>query len=234
MRKIVWLVAGLNAILFTGLLSLFLLAEAHPLQPGAALYAVSAVDSSTAWAVGAGGTILATADGATWTPQNSRVTAALYGVSALDPAACWAVGEGGTILATGNGGLTWTRQGAAAVAPAVTGAEVDDAAGNVVITGEAASAGEDAAAESDDAGAAVGAAATAAAPPVTTATLRAVCAVSPLTVWVVGEGGVVLRTGDGGLSWTSSGGTSVSLYALTAAGSSVLAAGNNGTTRRLP
>ena len=71
---------------------------------------VSALSASFAWAVGDGGVILKTTDGATWSPQNSRVTGTLYGVSAIDPTTCWAVGGGGAILLTDDGGLTWTPQ----------------------------------------------------------------------------------------------------------------------------
>src|SRR5215470_12244769 len=71
-----------------------------------------ASDSTRAWAVGAGGTILATTDGGkTWTPQTSGVAAALWSVHFhAEGQRGWAVGEGGTILATTDGGKTWTPQ----------------------------------------------------------------------------------------------------------------------------
>jgi hypothetical protein len=58
--------------------------------------------------------------------------------------------------------------------------------------------------------------------------------VSSLTAWAVGEGGVAVKTNDGGLTWIPCGGASSSLYGLAAVGTSALAAGSNGTTRLLP
>ena len=75
------------------------------------LMAVSFVDASHGWAVGTGGTILATSDGgATWTAQRSGTSQALEGVAFVDASHGWAVGTGGTILATTNGGATWSAQ----------------------------------------------------------------------------------------------------------------------------
>jgi len=55
---------------------------------------VSAVDASTAWAVGTGGTILYTTDGGTtWNGQTSGTTQTLLGVSAADASTAWAVGR---------------------------------------------------------------------------------------------------------------------------------------------
>jgi photosystem II stability/assembly factor-like uncharacterized protein len=87
------------------------------------LNGVSFPDASHGWAVGNGGTILATSNGGTtWTPQVSGTTQNLYSVSFPDAMHGWAVGMaygfdvgGGsagypTILATSNGGATWTLQ----------------------------------------------------------------------------------------------------------------------------
>jgi Photosynthesis system II assembly factor YCF48 len=68
-------------------------------------------DAHTGWAVGVGGTILATRDGGThWEPRNSRTDSTLLGVHFADAHAGWAVGVGGTILATRDGGINWERQ----------------------------------------------------------------------------------------------------------------------------
>jgi photosystem II stability/assembly factor-like uncharacterized protein len=71
------------------------------------------VDStgSWCWAVGSGGTILATRNGgSTWTAQTSGTTNDLNAVDFIDATRGWAVGSGGTILATSNGGSTWTAE----------------------------------------------------------------------------------------------------------------------------
>ena len=95
-----------------------------------ALDGVSFPDQTHGWAVGVGGTILATADGGqTWSqqlacaqtaaavvqqycqPQSAdRVTQALRSVSFVDSAHGWAVGSGETMLATADGGRTWVQQ----------------------------------------------------------------------------------------------------------------------------
>jgi hypothetical protein len=68
-------------------------------------------DAPHAWAVGAGGTILKTADGgATWTAQTSGVSGDLSAVACADATHAIAVGAGGTILVTTDGGATWTAQ----------------------------------------------------------------------------------------------------------------------------
>ncbi len=75
------------------------------------LVGVSFVDQSHGWAVGHGGTILATTDGgATWSAQTSGTTQLLWGVSFVDQSHGWAVGLGDTILATTDGGATWSAQ----------------------------------------------------------------------------------------------------------------------------
>jgi IPT/TIG domain/Photosynthesis system II assembly factor YCF48 len=68
-------------------------------------------DAAHGWAVGDGGTILATTNGgATWGAQSSGGCATLEAVAFSDATHGWAVGEGGTILATTNGGATWGAQ----------------------------------------------------------------------------------------------------------------------------
>ena len=69
----------------------------------------SAVDASTAWAVGTGFTILKTTDGSTWNPQTTGVpiTNDLYGVDALDSQNAFATGDTGSVFKTING-TDWT------------------------------------------------------------------------------------------------------------------------------
>lgn len=69
---------------------------------------MSFADASTGWAAGAGGTILATADGgATWRRQPSGVYSDLHGLWFADSRRGWAAGANGALLVTVNGGLTW-------------------------------------------------------------------------------------------------------------------------------
>lgn len=72
------------------------------------LWDVTAADSTHWWAVGTNGTILFSADGSTWTLQNSGSTEDLYGVWALDATNVWACGTNGTILYFN--GTAWTPQ----------------------------------------------------------------------------------------------------------------------------
>jgi hypothetical protein len=80
------------------------------------LYGLHVADERAGWAVGEGGTILATRDGGTtWAPRTTGTKKTLDGVhftnsQVADPHAGWAVGEGGTILATRDGGTTWALQ----------------------------------------------------------------------------------------------------------------------------
>jgi hypothetical protein len=76
-----------------------------------ALYGISAVNASTAWAVGENGRILKTNTGGLfWSSQASPVSYSLYDVSAVDASTAWAVGLNGTILKTVNGGAEWVPQ----------------------------------------------------------------------------------------------------------------------------
>ncbi len=80
---------------------------------GPTLHAVSFPPTGTGagWAVGDGGTILATTNkGSTWLPETSTTTQNLLAVTFADATHGWAVGEGGTILATTDGGKTWSAQ----------------------------------------------------------------------------------------------------------------------------
>jgi Segregation and condensation complex subunit ScpB/Photosynthesis system II assembly factor YCF48 len=70
------------------------------------ILSVHSADAQTGWAVGTGGTILATRDGGTsWEPQKSETEHNLFGVHFVDAHTGWAVGTGGTILATRDGGI---------------------------------------------------------------------------------------------------------------------------------
>jgi photosystem II stability/assembly factor-like uncharacterized protein len=74
------------------------------------LMGIDFVDAQHGWAVGGGGSIVATTNGSAWKAQASGTTEALEAVDFIDTQYGWAVGYKGTILATTNGGATWTAQ----------------------------------------------------------------------------------------------------------------------------
>jgi serine/threonine protein kinase len=77
-------------------------------------------DRNNGWAVGQGGSIIATSDGGkTWSPQHSGTIAWLYSVYFIDSRNGWAAGacfsydcgrDYGVVLATKDGGKTWAYQ----------------------------------------------------------------------------------------------------------------------------
>ena len=76
---------------------------------GSALQDIDAYSVDVAWAVGNGGTILATTDGgSTWSPQASGTAQDLHRIDVVDASTAWVVGQFGTVLRTVNGGTTWT------------------------------------------------------------------------------------------------------------------------------
>ncbi|MBM3147705.1 MAG: hypothetical protein FJ000_07405, partial [Actinobacteria bacterium] len=83
----------------------------NPLPHGNQMADLCFVDAHHGWAVGAGGTILATDDGgASWVSQRSGTTRGLRVVCFVDRLHGWAAGEFETVLATSDGGRTWRRQ----------------------------------------------------------------------------------------------------------------------------
>ena len=83
----------------------------NPSPTGDELRAVAVPDSRNAVAVGAGGTILRTADGGvTWQRQFSGTDDYLSAISFTDANTGWVVGTGGTILHTVDGGASWVPQ----------------------------------------------------------------------------------------------------------------------------
>ncbi len=76
------------------------------------LHAVFFVDARRGWAVGYGGTVIATTDGgASWQPQASGTQAWLTSITfTADGQRGWAVGGDGAVIATTDGGATWQPQ----------------------------------------------------------------------------------------------------------------------------
>jgi photosystem II stability/assembly factor-like uncharacterized protein len=78
---------------------------------GRPLRGIDFVDLDHGWAVGDGGTVLATSDGgAHWTSQVSGTTGSLQSVDFADVDNGWAVGDQGEIIATSDGGAHWATQ----------------------------------------------------------------------------------------------------------------------------
>ncbi len=81
---------------------------------GADLFGVDFLDPNTGWAVGLGGAIYRTVNGAagatTWIKQTVATTADLYSVHFESATKGWAVGAAGTIWHTTDAGATWTQQ----------------------------------------------------------------------------------------------------------------------------
>lgn len=139
------------------------------------LKAVSFSEPRVGHVVGAGGTILSTADGGeTWRRQfacmrtrrcqessKDRITVDLTGVGFWNPAKGVAVGAGGTIISTADGGKTWTSRAACeATDPCEAGS-------------------------SDRIG----------------PDLTAVSVVAPSHAYAVGKAGTMVTTGDHGRTW---------------------------------
>lgn len=82
-----------------------------PVFKAETLHSVHFADTSTGWAVGENGTILATSDGGKqWQSQSSGTNDNLWGVHFVDVRTGWVVGEKGLILATDDGGRHWRSQ----------------------------------------------------------------------------------------------------------------------------
>jgi len=154
--------------------------------------AVDFAGAATGIAVGAEGTVRATADaGRTWVARSPGVDADLNAVDLVTTNTGWAVGGGGTVLRTTDAGSTWTSQTAPTsktlravrFADAVNGWAVGDG-GTLIHT---ASAGATWTAQAST----------------STADLLGVDFASGATGWAVGERGAILRTTDAGATWTA-------------------------------
>lgn len=185
-----------------------------------AMHGVSLANDTQGWAVGEGATILRTNDqGATWTQQAAPagVTEDLTDVTALDPYHAVAVGHGGTIVRTVNGGSSWTSV-ASGTTRMLTG--VDGVGDQLVAVGARGTV-----LRSTDAGATwtpIGGL------PDPVLNLSDVDFSSPAVGYIAVSYDDVLRTGDGGLTWSQvAGGTATTNRAISAEGSTVVVVGLN-------
>ena len=75
------------------------------------LRAVTFVNNTIGWAVGANGTVLSTTNGgSTWTAGTSGTTENLFSADFINANDGWIVGQNGVILKTANGGASFTAQ----------------------------------------------------------------------------------------------------------------------------
>jgi photosystem II stability/assembly factor-like uncharacterized protein len=152
---------------------------------------VAAVDESTAWAVGEGGTIQkSTGDGSAWTKQSAGVRSDIASIAVVDTNIVWAVDFLGNVLKTEDSGVTWPTKRLSdstfrrdsmglSVANANVAWVVDDVGTVLRTTNGGATWGTQ-----KNTG--------------TTDFLSSIAAVSADTAWVVGLGGVIRKTSDGG------------------------------------
>ena len=156
------------------------------------LFGISMPEDSIGYVVGDGGIVLKSTDaGANWSPQNSGAAARLRAVKFRDALHGWAVGDGGAALHTDDGGATWV---AAAVGTSRDLLGVDFRDPTVWVVGR-----EGTALRSDDRGSSWNA-----------VNLRLEPGTDVGRVWLdassratlVGGGGFLRRTADGGATWS--------------------------------
>jgi photosystem II stability/assembly factor-like uncharacterized protein len=171
--------------------------DAHSVIP---LFGVSALDDSTAYAAGDLGTILKTSDGGTtWTSLASGIDYFLFSICVADASNIWAVGDGGVILKTTDGGASWNIQREPGSGTQLISVSAVDAlsAWAVSMSGEILRT-----IDGGDTWSIVR-------EPWIGPQLMAVSAVDASTAWVVGsshdQGGVIEKTTDGGVNWSSQG-----------------------------
>ncbi|MEP7301630.1 MAG: YCF48-related protein [Caldimonas sp.] len=102
----------------------------RPLPQGNAIFDYAFVDDSRGWAVGEGGTLLATVDaGVSWNAQVSGTRLDLGRVHFVSAMVGWVAGSNGEVLKTLDGGASWQRLSYGQTEPAQTirAADADNA-----------------------------------------------------------------------------------------------------------
>jgi photosystem II stability/assembly factor-like uncharacterized protein len=140
------------------------------------------------WLAGAQGALLSTVDGKLFVMRDAGLRGDLLSLFCVTPFVGWAVGHQGSVLVTRDGGLQWTPQKSGvdvalrgvAFADTVSGVAVGDA-GTILWTGDG------------------GYRWNRVSSPVKSKLLSV--AMTGQNVWITGEGGVLLRSVDGGLSF---------------------------------
>lgn len=182
----------LRALVCAGALVLGPLASGGLAQMRDPLFAVAVLDDHHAWAAGAFGSVLQSADsGTTWRPLASATDEPLFGISFAAANAGWAVGRTGIILHTTDGGSTWTAQAnpraphhlfhVHALSPQAAVAIGDW--GTVIVTEDAGRTWQDRSLDRD-------------------VILNDQSWNTIREGWLVGEAGAIFSTSDGGRTWT--------------------------------
>jgi photosystem II stability/assembly factor-like uncharacterized protein len=191
----------------------------------ASLFDVDFATYAKGWAVGANGTILRTSDwGAHWRKQASGTTSNLWSVCAVTGRMAWAAGNDGEIVYTFDGGKKWWQQSSASTQN-IASIAFTDADHGWAVGGES----NDAVLGTSDGGGLWSTTHTG-----SSGWYEDVNTPDGSNVWIVGVGGLILRSTNGGTSWaTQASGTSAALSAVEWASSTWLyAVGAGGTILR--
>lgn len=192
MRLFLILSTTLRALVFAGAFVLGPLASGSLAQMRDPLFAVTILDDNHAWAAGAFGSVLHTADsGATWRTPATATDEPLFGISFANANVGWAVGRTGIILHSADGGSSWTSQSnpraphhlfhVHALSPQAAVAIGDW--GTVIATEDAGRTWQDRSLDRD-------------------VILNGQSWASTEIGWLVGEAGAIFSTVDGGRNWT--------------------------------
>ncbi|MBI5472672.1 MAG: T9SS type A sorting domain-containing protein [Ignavibacteriae bacterium] len=182
------------------------------------------ITTATGWAVGQGGVIVKTTNGgASWFQQSSGTTAWLNFVQAIDTNQVWAVGENSNVLRSTDGGSLWYRTGLRANSNFQGMSWLNSFfPSNAIMwfvgtNGVIVNRWGDGSWHFQTSG--------------TTASLNAVKFADLYNGWIVGEGGLILLTTNGGTTWTQrNSGTTQNLNAIHFTNPSFIwAAGDGGT-----
>ncbi len=197
------------------------------LSSGTAQYlsAVAFADTVTGWTVGNGGTLLKTGDGGeNWSPQ-SGVAQNLNDVVAVSATSAYAVGGIGTLLHTSDGSA-WSVQASGTASLGLNGLDFLNATAGIVV-GDS----ETILRMSDGTNWSTRSSGWFMTPSGTSQDLRSIWFTDASNGWAVGSSGTIVRTFDGGTSWsTQTANTSNGLNAVHFASVSVgVAVGASGT-----
>jgi photosystem II stability/assembly factor-like uncharacterized protein len=226
----IWISGDYGAILFSGDAGATWTSQDSGVKDEL-LSTIRFVNDKNGWASGVGGTIVHTTDGgATWRRQKTGTERYLLDMFFLDVRHGWAVGEFGTILRTQDGGATWNPSGTGEdkmyngiyFADSSTGWIVGEF-GTIMISHDGGMTWteqpcKDLEVEGADEGWEKPKPA-----------LYSISFADRLRGWIVGMDGVILHTGDGGMTWRKlASGTDKPLYSLVVKGQNGWAVGNKG------
>lgn len=163
------------------------------------LYGVSYPIPSMGWACGQNGRIVRTTNyGETWDSLPSGTRADLRGICFVDPVNGWTVGDSGKVLRTNDGGVSWTPQTSGTTRSLYAVFFLNTSLGWAV-GGQELGGGQVIFRTSN------GGLTWTESPAVSDACLYDVMFLSSTLGLCVGEGGLVLRSTDGGFSWSTVG-----------------------------